>query len=283
VNTPFKRLRRDASLSIHVSEQQFLTDALHIIDEAENSGLKIRILGALCGYIKNQELDPKIDQVYRTLGRLEGTSTLFTDLDLVAYSSQRGKIMDLFEKKLKLVPNRYFNMARGHHRLMYEKTREFQIDLFFDRLQYSHNVEFGSKPGNGRLELDYPTISLADFVLEKLQIHQINRKDLVDIIILLKNHEVADHFEKGKVDAGYIAQVLSDDWGFWYDATQNIQKIRNELSSLARKLPDHEAVLSRLDQLSAIIDACPKTPSWNARSKSGTSTPWFTEVFEIGA
>lgn len=270
-------------MSIHVSEEQFLTDALHIIDEAENSGLKIRILGALCGYIKNQELDPKIDQVYRTLGRLEGTSTLFTDLDLMAYSSQRGKIMDLFEKKLKLVPNRYFNMARGHHRLMYEKTREFQIDLFFDRLQYSHNVEFGSKPGNGRLELDYPTISLADFVLEKLQIHQINRKDLVDIIILLKNHEVADHFEKGKVDAGYIAQVLSDDWGFWYDATQNIQKIRNELSSLARKLPDHEVVSSRLDQLSAIIDACPKTLGWNARSKSGTSTPWFTEVFEIGA
>lgn len=166
-------------------------------------------------------------------------------------------------------------------RLIYERPRGFQIDLFLDRLQYSHNVEFGSKPGNGRLELDYPTISLADFILEKLQIRQINRKDLVDIIILLKNHEVADHFEKRRVDAGYIAQVLSDDWG--YDATENIQKIRNELNSLAGKLPDHEVVSSRLDQLSAIIDACPKTSRWNDRSKPGTSTPWFTEVFEIGA
>jgi hypothetical protein len=270
-------------LPIQVSEQQFLTDALQIIGEAEKNGLKIRILGALCGYIKNRECDPKIGQVYRALGRLEGTSTLFTDLDLMAYSSQRGKIMDFFEKRLKLVPNRYFNMARGNHRLMYEKPNEFQIDLFLDRLQYSHNVEFGTKPGNGRLELDYPTISLADFVLEKLQIHQINRKDLVDVILLLKTHEVAEHFEKGKVDAGYIAEVLSDDWGFWYDATQNIQKIRNELNSLAQKLPDHEIVSGRLNQLSTIIDACPKTPRWDARSKTGTKTPWFTEVFEIGA
>jgi len=272
-------------LPIKISEQQFLADALHIIDEAETGGLKIRILGALCGYINNRERDPNIDQVYKALGRLDGTATLFTDLDLMSYSSQRGKVMDLFEKKLKLVPNRYFNMARGHHRLMYEKPQSFQIDLFFDRLAYSHNVEFGSKPGNGRLELEYPTISLADFVLEKLQIHQINRKDLVDLIILLKNHEVADHFEKHKVDAGYIAKVLSGDWGFWYDATQNIQKVRNELNSVSSssKMDGSEVVISRLDQLSMIIDACPKSPVWNTRSKSGTSTPWYTEVFDVGA
>lgn len=272
-------------MPINISEDQFLADALHIIDEAEKSELKIRIIGALCGYINNRERDPDIDKVYKAFGRLDGTATLFTDLDLMSYSSQRGKIMDLFEKKLKLAPNRYFNMAHGHHRLIYEKPQGFQIDLFFDRLSYSHNVEFGSKPGNGRLELDYPTISLADFVLEKLQIHQINRKDLVDIIILLKNHEVVDHFEKHKVDAGYIAKVLSDDWGFWYDATQNIQKVRSELDSLSssNKLDESEIIISRLDQLSAIIDACPKSPKWNTRSKSGTSTPWFTEVFEVGA
>jgi len=272
-------------MPIEISEQQFLTEALQIISEAEKEGLKLRILGALCGYISNRERDPNVDQLYRTLGRLDGTSTLFTDLDLMAYSSQRGKIMDLFEKKLKLTPNRYFNFTRGHNRLMYEKPKSFQIDLFFDRLVYSHIVEFGSKPGNGRLELDYPTISLADFVLEKLQIHQITRKDIVDMILLLKHHEILDHFEKSHVDAGYVAKVLSDDWGFWYDATQNIQKIGDELNSLSNsgKLSDAGVVEERLKRLSSIIEAYPKSSKWKIRSKSGTRVPWYTEVFDVGA
>lgn len=271
-------------MPIEISEQQFLTNALHIVDEAEKKGLKIRIIGSLCGYLKNLESDPGTQQVYRTLGRLDGTNTLFTDLDLMAYGSQRGKIMNLFEKELGLLPNRYFNLTRGHNRLMYEKPKEFQIDLFFDRLAYSHNIEFGSKPGNGRLELEYPTISLADFVLEKLQIHEISRKDLVDMIILLKNHGVSNQFETRKIDGGHIAEILSNDWGFWYDATQNLQKIRNELNSLSSsgKFFDKE-VTARLDQLSSIIDTFPKTPKWNARAKVGTATQWYTEVGEVGS
>ena len=272
-------------MPIEISEQQFLTEALDIIDQAERNGLKIRIIGALCGYIRNKQRDPRIDEVYKLLGRLDGTSTMFTDLDLMAYSSQRGKIMDLFEKQLKLQPNRYFNLTRGHHRLMYEKPNGFQIDLFFDRLSYSHEVEFGNKPGNGRLELDYPTISLADFVLEKLQIHQITRKDLVDLIILFKNHEVVENFEEGKIDGGYIGRVLSDDWGFWYDATQNIQKVREELdlASSSGKVQGSEIVKARLDGMSAIIDGTTKSPKWNLRSKIGTNSAWFTEVFDVGA
>lgn len=266
-------------MPIQSSEQQFLDDSLNIIGEAEKSGLTIRIIGALCGYIKNRERDPNVETVYKTLGRLDGTSTLFTDLDLMAYGSQRGKIMDLFEKKLKLIPNRYFNFAHSHNRLIYEKPKSFQIDLFFDRLAYSHSVEFGSKPENGRLHLEYPTISLADFVLEKLQIHQITRKDMVDMIILLKNHEVIDCFEKGKIDGSYIAKTLGDDWGFWYDAVQNIGKIHDELGSLAAgKLSNPERVSARLDQLSALIEKTPKTSKWDARAKIGTTKPWFTEV-----
>jgi hypothetical protein len=105
------------------------------------------------------------------------------------------------------------------------------------------------------------------------------------MIILLKNHEVTNHFEKRKIDGGYIAETLSRDWGFWYDATQNLQKIRNELSSLSSsgKFPDHKVVTARLDQLSSIIDTFPKTPKWNSRAKVGTASPWYTEISEVGS
>lgn len=268
-------------MPVEISERQFLSDALNIIGEAEKNGLTIRIIGALCGYLLNLRRDPGVEELYRTLGRLDGTSTLFTDLDLMAYSRERGKIMDLFEKKLGLKPDRYFNFAHAHNRLVYDKLQAFHIDLFFDKLAYSHNIDFGSKPATGRLQLDYPTISAADFVLEKLQIHDIARKDIVDMILLLKNHEVADRFEKEKIDGARIAEVLGDDWGFWNDATQNIQKIRNELSVLPSGVfSNFQTVTATLDKLASLIESSPKTSRWEVRARVGTNKPWYNEVFD---
>src|SRR5207249_2216805 len=87
---------------------------------------------------------------------------------------------------------------------------------------------FTASAGNGRLELDYPTISLTDLVLEKLQIHRIGRKDLVDLLVLFLGHEVkpgadGDH---EVVDADHVTQLLADDWGFWYESIQNLAKAR---------------------------------------------------------
>ncbi|MEI6308399.1 MAG: hypothetical protein WCP58_02000 [bacterium] len=70
------------------------------------------------------------------------------------------------------------------------------MDVFYARLNFSHPVEFGRIPGKGRLELDFPTIALADIVLEKLQIHFINKKDLIDLILLFCGHELAETDQK---------------------------------------------------------------------------------------
>ena len=50
------------------------------------------------------------------------------------------------------------------------------IDVFFDKLDYCHEVDYA-----GRLELDPWSVSLADILLQKLQIWEINDKDLKDI------------------------------------------------------------------------------------------------------
>ena len=66
----------------------------------------------------------------------------------------------------------------------------FDVDVFYDLLSFSHEVWFRDSVDGDRLELDFPTIPLADIVLEKLQIHRINRKDLVDLFMLLSGHEI---------------------------------------------------------------------------------------------
>ncbi len=54
------------------------------------------------------------------------------------------------------------------------------IDVFFDRLDYNHPIDY-----RGRLEFHPDCVSLADLMLQKLQIVQINDKDLKDAMLLL--------------------------------------------------------------------------------------------------
>ena len=163
----------------------------------------------------------------------------------------------------------------------------FHVDIFLDKLEFSHDVEFGKKPGDGRLELDSPTISLTDIVLEKLQIHKIARKDLVDLMILFFGHDVKPmaNGEKEAVDAGYISGLMADDWGFWYDATQNLAKVRQLMGTFVgegRMKPEAASrIEARVGALEAGLRAVPKGRHWEKRSKVGTAKPWYREVEEV--
>ena len=174
----------------------------------------------------------------------------------------------------------------GHKRLIYYHPKgKYHVDVFLNKLEFSHDVEFGEKPGSGRLELDYPTISPADIVLEKLQIHDINRKDLIDLISVFVAHDVQEQYGKDVIDGGYISKILTDDWGFWYDATTNLRKTREVLETVTKegKLTGEQSdtVSRRMDQLLKIIDAAPKTRNWEKREKAGTKKSWYREVEEV--
>lgn len=65
----------------------------------------------------------------------------------------------------------------------------------------------------GRLELQPFTLSLADLVLQKLQIVDLNRKDNVDVIALLAEHELNGEGPE-TVDTSYVSALLAGDWGF---------------------------------------------------------------------
>jgi len=112
------------------------------------------------------------------IGRLDG-KTLFTDLDLIGYSSQRKEVAKLMEN-LGYLPDRMINSMFGNKRMIfYHPNNYYHVDIFYDKLEFSHDVMFGSDPMTERLKLDYPTISITDLVLEKLQINKIIKKILL--------------------------------------------------------------------------------------------------------
>jgi len=268
---------------VEMNEDEFVKEAVGIVEKAQALGVYLRILGALATYIRS--LNNGHADLFRTLERFGVGKPLFTDLDLAGYRKQRGEITK-FLRDLEFKPALQVNAMFGNKRLIYyHPQNKYHIDIFLNKLEFSHDVDFGEKPGSGRLELDYPTISPTDIVLEKLQIHEINRKDLIDLIALFIVHDVREQVETNVVDGGYIAKLLSDEWGFWYDATTNLGKVKSLLEELTAQgklmTTQHQITLDRIDKLQSIITNAPKTRDWEKRAKVGTGKPWFRQVEEV--
>ncbi len=271
---------------VTLSDQEFLNEAEAIVRAAHAEGTSLRILGSLAIFAHSAHL-PDAVSLFHALGRIRAGAPLFTDLDLMGYAKQGRAISSVFEKK-GFKPDSMVNGFFGDRRLIYyEGSGKFHVDIFLDKLEFSHDVEFGKKPGDGRLELDFPTITLSDIVLEKLQIHKIARKDLVDLMILFYGHEVKPRAngEKEAVDAGYISGLLADDWGFWYEAIQNLAKTRQLMGSFVAEghmKPDQASrIEARVGALEASLRQVPKGRHWEKRAKVGTAKPWYREVEEV--
>ena len=196
---------------VSLSEQEFIDEAIKIIEKAQEEGIVLRILGALAVHIHCIHL-PRCAELHKSLERLGKGKTMFTDLDLIGYKGQRKQVKKFFEKKLKFIPDRYVNTLFGSKRnIFYQRDGAYQVDIFYNKLEFSHDVDFGEKPGKGRLELDFPTITPTDLVLEKIQINQINVKDIVDLIVLFLGHDLSDKDEKESINAKYVSRILADD------------------------------------------------------------------------
>ncbi|MCR4428746.1 MAG: hypothetical protein NUV68_05350 [Caldiserica bacterium] len=270
---------------VSLDPEAFLQQAITLVESAQSKGIFLRILGALAVF-KHTDHSPEGRKLFFSLGRLGEGQPIFTDLDLIAYSRQAGEVRKFFEREMGFKPNVYVNSIFAFRRnIFHHPEGSFDVDVFYDLLDFSHPVEFGRVPGRGRLEKDFPTISLADIVLEKLQIHQINRKDLIDLLILFFTHEFSESEEKERINSAYIARTLSDSWGFWYDARENLQKLIDFTREVHQLGLIPQNLFQRVEQMSQRliqrIDDEPKSPQWVKRSKRGTSIPWYKEVEEV--
>jgi hypothetical protein len=247
------------------NDEFIVSAAKKLVDEANKRGLVLRLLGAIAFRLHC----PKF-------GHLLGKARAITDIDLVAYGKQIGQIeKHLLENGYEMRATSIASVA-ARRRIFYDKQNGFSIDIFLDRLEMCHDIDF-----KGRLELDYPTIPLAEMLLEKLQIVQINEKDVKDVIVLLREHDIGDRDEE-TINAKYIAKLLADDWGFYYTATANLNKIKNLLDHYKELVEnDKKLIESRIDNLLNAIEGEPKSLGWKMRARIGTKKQWYRKVEEI--
>ncbi len=115
--------------------------------------------------------------------------------------------------------------------------------------------------------------------MQKLQIWEINDKDLKDLEFLFTVAEIGDD-DAGKINRSYIAARLAGDWGFWYTATTNLGRVKAHVEGVGI-LDDAQKARIRLrcDEFLARIEAEPKTKDWHKRAKKGTDKPWYNQNF----
>jgi hypothetical protein len=249
-----------------VPQEDFMKEANRILEAAKERGIKLRLMGAIAFRIHC----PNFRHIQDALGRV------LSDIDFMAYSQQRKDVEKLFEG-LGYQTDRMIKMLFGGKRLIFiDSVNNRQLDVFFDKLEMCHDVDF-----KGRLEIDYPTISLVDMLLEKMQIVKLNEKDIIDTIMLLREHEVGNS-DKETVNAGYLAKLCANDWGLWRTVTMNLQKVKSFLPNYSSLTETDKAnVTAKIDQLLMLIEKEPKSMGWTMRAKIGDKKQWYRDVEEV--
>ena len=150
------------------------------------------------------------------------------------------------------------------------------IDIFYDKLNFCHLIRWA-----GRLEVDSPSIPLAEMLLEKMQIVQINEKDIIDTIMLLLEHPLGD-IDKETINIKRVAELCSTDWGLWRTTTMNLNKVRQLAQGYEQLTSEQKDKVSQQVELAMTrLDQAPKSMAWQLRSRVGDRVKWYKDVDEV--
>lgn len=230
-------------------------EGLRVCAAARTQGIDLRILGGVAVWVH-------CDGSQHLL-----TSRDYGDVDFMGPASSADRL-DGFFQDLGYEPNWTFNrLHKGDGRLMFlDQHNGRRVDVFLDRFSMCHSLDLSD-----RLDLDFPTLSLADLALTKLQVFQVTAKDLLDLQALLGEHPIGQGNTE-TVDVGRITSVCSSDWG-WY------RTVRGNLERLAAG--DDPAAAGHATELLQHIEGSPKTRRWKLRAVVGDRVPWYQLPEEV--
>ncbi len=246
--------------------EEFEQELKRIIEANNDAGLMLRVIGSLAF----QMHCPKYGYLQAVMGRA------YTDIDFAAYKKQSQGIKSLMAG-LGYKENREVFIISEGSRAIFENTHSrLHIDVFYEKLDFCHVISW-----DGRLEVDAPTIPLAEMLLEKMQIVKINEKDVVDTIMLLLEHPLGDN-DKETINIARVARLCANDWGLWRTTTMNLDKVGKLAMGYPQLSEENKAqVVAQVNQALARIEAEPKSMAWRLRARVGDRVKWYKEVDEV--
>ena len=242
-----------------------------LVNAAAADGVTVRLLGGVAIWIRASA------EARAALGRS------YPDIDLVAHKKQSRPLRAVLENQ-GLEPERVFNATHGARRLLYHRPSrpdgppgaDWHVDVFLDTFEMSHTLDLGA-----RLDTEPETLPAAELLLTKLQIAEVNRKDLADAAMLLWDHEPAGHDGPGQLNTARMAKVCGDDWGLYTTATGNLAACADLLNELVPAEQDRDRIAARIGAVAAALESAPKTVGWRMRARVGRRVRWYEVPEEV--
>ena len=246
--------------------EKFEKELKAILKASEEQNILLRVIGSLAF----QMHCPQFGYLQQAMGRA------YTDIDFGAYSRQAKQIAELMAG-MGYVEHREVYIGSEGERAIFDKPETgLHVDIFYEKLDFCHTIYW-----KDRLEVDSPTIPLAELLLEKMQIVEINEKDIIDTIMLLLEHPHGDN-DNEVINIKLVAQLCANDWGLWRTTTMNLEKVKQLAHHYTQLAPEQkEKVESQVIECLARINEEPKPLAWRLRDRVGDRVKWYKEVDEV--
>jgi len=246
---------------VGVIHEDVVAEGERLIGRAADEGVPLRLLGGVGMRLRAPgELAPAFRRTY-------------ADLDFVTTKKGVGATTGLFRGE-GYEAQVAFNALHGGERLLFfDNDHDRQVDVFVGAFSMCHRI-----PLDGRIEVDPVSIPLAELLLTKLQVVQLNEKDVRDSLALLHDHPVGEE-DGDTLNGDRVAELCACDWGLWRTITQNLVACRSFADTY--DVPDRHVLDERLDALLERIEAQPKSRAWKMRSKIGDRKRWYELPEEV--
>ncbi|MBV9607865.1 MAG: hypothetical protein JO027_22310 [Solirubrobacterales bacterium] len=235
-----------------------VAEGRRVVEFARGQGMTLRLLGGVAVFLQAPDAKPLLHREVK-------------DIDLVSTKGSKRATAELFQS-LGYVEDEVFNAFHGAHRQIYvDVENQRKVDVFVGAFSMCHEIPIAE-----RLDRDPLTVPLAELLLTKLQIVELNERDERDIYNLCYHHDLGD----AGIEADLISELCARDWGLWRTCQGTIERCRADLGGYGLDERDRGVIDDRLRRLWEAIDGAPKTSKWRWRAKVGERVRWYEEPEE---
>ena len=239
-----------------------VAEAERLLDMAGDEGVNLRLLGGVAVRLHAPEIPACLDREYK-------------DIDFAVPKKAAGDA-DKLLRDAGYEPHVAFNAMHARERaLFFDDDHGRQVDMFIESFRMCHQIPLGD-----RLGLETRTVPLAELLLTKLQIIEVNEKDVRDTLLLLHGHAVAAN-DDDAVNGARIAELCAADWGLWRTITQNLEACRSHVEDYELSDGERNRIAGRLGEIIERIESEPKSRGWKLRAKIGERKRWYELPEEV--
>ena len=231
-------------------------EARRLLAAIDGAGIPARILGGVAVALHaHTPRPPALEREY-------------ADIDFVVGHGREGDLRRLLAAE-GYEADRRFNALYGHKRQLYwDRTNDRQLDVFVGRFAMCHAL-----PLAGRLADPSGTLHAADLLLTKLQVVELNPKDVVDALALIDQHATGNETDGDVLGLDRIAAITGADWGWFTTASDTLERLEDAAGGFGATRGDRRR--GRIGEIRDAMAAAPKSIRWRARARIGRRMPWY--------